>query len=280
MMKKILLSLLVVAFATSINAQVETPQPSPKSKLEQKVGLTDVTIEYSRPGVKGRKIFGDLVPYGKVWRTGANENTKITFSNDVVIDGKTLKKGTYALYTRPNANSWDIIFYSDANNWGNPRKWDESKVALSTTTKVFPMPMNMETFMIVVDDITDTSAMLGILWEKSYVGIKFEVPTAKLVDANITKVMSGPSASDYYNAAVYYFGANRDINKAKVWIDKAINMTSKNPRFWYIYRQALIHKKAGSKKTARKAAKLSKELAQKAGNTGYVKMNEKLLKSL
>lgn len=279
-MKKLFLTLLVVAFTTNINAQITTPQPSPKSKLEQKVGLTDVTVEYSRPGVKGRTIFGDLVPYGKIWRTGANENTKVSFSTDVIINGKTLKKGTYALYTKPNASSWEILFYTDANNWGTPKKWDNSKVALSTTVKVMPMPMNMETFMIVIDDITNSSAMLGMLWEKSYVGVKFEVPTAKLVDASIQKVMNGPSAADYYNAAVYYNGNNGDISKAKIWIDKAVELTNSKPKFWYIHQQALIYKKAGDKRGAKKAAKRSLELAKKAKYDTYIKKNQDLLKTL
>ena len=111
-MKKLLLLALAFTFSFQINAQVETPQPSPSSKLEQKVGLTDITIDYSRPGVKGRTVFGDLVPFGKVWRTGANARTKITFSNDVVVGEKELKAGTYAIFTIPQADAWEIIFYT------------------------------------------------------------------------------------------------------------------------------------------------------------------------
>ena len=126
----------VVALSTNINAQLKTPAPSPASKIEQKVGLTDVTVEYSRPSMKGRAVFGNLVPYGKLWRTGANQNTKVTFSDDVTIDGKTLKKGTYAVYTKPGKDAWEVLFYSDANNWGTPQNWDDAKVAVSTTAKV------------------------------------------------------------------------------------------------------------------------------------------------
>ncbi len=107
-------------------ARIATPQPSPSSKLEQTVGLTSVTVEYSRPAMRGREIFGDLVPFGKTWRTGANANTKVTFGDDVTIDSKTLKAGTYAIYSVPNKNSWDIMFYSDASNWGTPQKWDDT----------------------------------------------------------------------------------------------------------------------------------------------------------
>lgn len=279
-MKKLLLVVLVVAFAFNTNAQVQTPQPSPKSTLQQKVGLTDVTVTYSRPGVKGRKIFGNLVPFGKVWRTGANENTTVTFSHDVVIDGKTLKKGTYALYTKPNAGSWEVMFYTDTKNWGNPQEWDDSKVALTTKAQVIPMPVNVETFTITIDDITNNSALLGMLWEKAYVGVKFEVPTDKLVSAGIKKVMAGPSVADYFNSAVYYLNSGGDINKAKMWIDKAVEMTEEKPRFWYIHQQALIYKAAGDKAGAKKAAMRSLELAKAANYGAYIKKNEDLLKTL
>ena len=112
-MKKLTLLAFALTLMFSVNAQIETPQPSPFTKIEQKVGLTDVTLEYSRPGMRGRTIFGDLVPYGKLWRTGANKNTMITFSDDVVVDGQTLKAGSYAIFVTPSAKSWDVIFYSD-----------------------------------------------------------------------------------------------------------------------------------------------------------------------
>ncbi|MCF2873081.1 MULTISPECIES: DUF2911 domain-containing protein [unclassified Tenacibaculum] len=276
-MKKLLLSLFVVAISANVNAQVKTPAPSPASKLEQQVGLTDVTVEYSRPGMRGRTIFGDLVPYGKVWRTGANQNTKVTFSDDVTIDGKELKKGTYALYTKPNKDSWEVIFYSDANNWGTPRKWDDSKVALSTTAKVEKMPMKIETFTLTIDNIKNSSAVLGMLWENAYVGVKFNTPTDKGVEASIAKIMSGPSAGDYFSSAKYYLDEGKDIQKAKEWINKAVDMTKDRPRFWYLRQQSLILAKAGDKKGAIAAAKASLAGAEKAGNADYVKMNKEFL---
>lgn len=278
-MKKLLFSLLTIA-AFTINAQVKTPAPSPSSKLEQKVGLTDVSVEYSRPSAKGRTIFGDLVPFGKLWRTGANGNTKITFSDDVVINGETLKKGSYALFTKPNTTSWDVIFYSETNNWGTPKQWNDAKVALQTVAKPEKMPMKVETFTISIDDLTNNSGVLGLLWENTYVGVKFETPTDKMVQENITKVMAGPSAADYYNSAVYYLTENKDINKAKKWIDKAITMTNKSPKFWYLHQQALIHKKAGDKAGAKKAAEHSLKLAKEAKYDSYIKKNKDLLKTL
>lgn len=277
-MKKIILSLFVVAISSSINAQIETPAPSPFSKTEQKVGLTDVTLEYSRPSMKGRKIFGGLEDYGKVWRTGANANTKLTFSTDFMVDGKTLKKGTYALYTIPGEKTWDVLLYTDASNWGTPRKWDESKVAAKVTVAPIQIPMPIETFTITFDDLTNNSAVIGIMWEDVYVGLKFETPTDKMVDANIAKVMNGPSANDMYGAAVYYLQAGKDIKQAQVWIDKAVEMTSEKPRFWYLRQQSLIHAKAGNTKGAIAAAKASLKYATEAGNAGYIKMNKASLK--
>lgn len=173
-MKKIILSLFVIAISFATNAQ-KKPKASPFSKIVQTVGFTDITVEYSRPGMKDRAIFGELVPYGKVWRTGANQNTKVTFSKDVTIGGKSVKAGTYALYTTPNKDSWDVIFYADATNWGNPKKWDESKVAAKVSVAVQPMPMKIETFTITFDDLTNNSTVLGLLWENTYVGAKINV---------------------------------------------------------------------------------------------------------
>ena len=277
-MKKLLLVFAVFAMAFNVNAQIETPQPSPAAKVEQKVGLTDVSIEYSRPNMRGRTVFGDLVPYGKMWRTGANKNTMVTFSNDVTVGGTELKAGSYAIFTMPSEKSWDVIFYADTNNWGVPRDWDESKVAAKVTAEVFPMPMKIETFTITFDDLSNDSAVIGMLWENVYVGVKFEVPTDKAVTAAIDKVMKGPGAGDYYAAARYYLEADKDINQAVKWIDTAIDMTKDQPRFWWLRQQSLIHAKAGNKDKAIAAAKASLAGAKEAGNEGYVKMNTESLK--
>ncbi|WP_299890852.1 DUF2911 domain-containing protein [uncultured Lacinutrix sp.] len=277
-MKKLLTIVLVLAVSFTINAQIETPQPSPFSKIEQKVGLTDVTLEYSRPGMRGRTIFGDLVPYGKLWRAGANKNTMISFSDAVTIGGKELKAGDYAIFITPNATSWEVVFYSNTDNWGTPREWDESKVAAKVTTEVMKMPMKVETFTMTFDDLTNDSAMLGMIWEDVYTAVKISVPTAKKVEASISKVMNGPAAGDYFSAARYNLESNGDIKEAVKWIDKAVEMTKAEPRFWYLRQQSLIHAKAGNKKGAIKAAKASLAGAEKANNADYVKMNKESLK--
>ncbi|WP_370226095.1 DUF2911 domain-containing protein [Mesoflavibacter sp.] len=277
-MKKLITLLMVFAVTFTVNAQIETPQPSPLQKIEQKVGLTDVSVQYSRPSMKGRTIFGDLVPYGKLWRTGANQNTMVTFSTDVMVGESTLKAGSYAIFSKPNKDNWEVIFYSDTNNWGTPQKWDDSKVAATVNAKVYDIPMDIETFTVSFDDLTNDSAVLGIMWEKTYVAVKFDVPTDKAVTTAINKVMNGPSADDYYAAARYYLESGKDINKAVVWMDKAIDMTKENPRFWWLRQQSLIKAKAGDTKGAIKAAKASLEGAEKAGNADYIKMNKDSLK--
>ena len=273
-MKKIFLFACAGIMSLALNAQITTPQPSPASKIEQKVGLTDVTIEYSRPSMKGRTIFGDLVPFDKMWRFGANKNTTITFSDDVKVGENELKAGSYAIFAKPSQTSWEIYFYSDTNNWGTPREWDDAKVAAKVTAETNDIPFDVETFTLDVNNLTNNGATLDIIWEKTYLAVPFTVPTGKAVEASIDKVMSGPGAGDYYSAAVYYLQEGKDINKAKMWIDKAIDLTKDQPRFWYLRQQSLIHAKAGDVKGAIEAAKKSLAGAEAAGNADYVKMNK------
>lgn len=261
-----------------VELKITTPQPSPWGELEQKVGLTDVTIEYSRPGMRGRAIFGDLVPFGKTWRTGANANTKVTFSSDVTVDGQTLKAGSYGLYTVPNKDKWEVMFYSESDKRGVPSDWDDAKVAAKTTVDVYPMPMPIETFTITIDDVANNSAVIGLLWEKTYIGIKFEVPTDALVSASIDAVLAAtPKAGDYYNAAVYYSQNDKDVKKAGEWMEKAMSMTEK-PAFWQLIQQSLVYAKMGDTDKAIATAKKSLAGAQEAKNDAYIKMNTESLK--
>ncbi len=276
-MKKLSLLLFALVLSFSVQAQINTPAPSPFSKVEQKVGLTDVSLEYSRPSMRGRTIFGDLVPYDKLWRTGANGYTLISFSNDVTIDGQDVKAGTYSIFTKPSASSWEVFFYADTQGGGTPRNWDDSKVVAKTTAQIYPMPEPVETFTMTFDDLHSNGATLGFIWEKVYVGVKFEVPTDVAVMEAIDKTMTGPGAGDYYTAAVYYMSEGKDIAKAKEWMDKAISMTEK-PAFWQLRQQSLIYAKAGDKKGAISVAKKSLAAAEEAGNSDYVKMNKDSLK--
>ena len=272
-MKKIIIALTILMTTYATQAQVKTPQASPKSVVNQVVGLTEVEIDYSRPSARGRAVFGDLVPFGKLWRTGANANTTISFSEDVVIDGKTLKKGKYALYTTPRADSWEIVFYSNTDNWGNPEVWDEAKVALKTNVKPETLNRNVETFTIGINNLDNNFAHLELSWEKTLVAVKFDVPTQKTAIASIEKALAGPTAGDYYSSAQYFFQSNGDLNKALVYVNKALEMSKDKP-FWYSRLKSLIQAKLGDKKGAIETAKISLAAAKEAKNNDYVKMNE------
>lgn len=278
-MKKLAVLVCVALVSFSMEAQITTPQASPFSTLKQTVGLTDVTVEYSRPSMRGRTIFGDLVPYDKLWRTGANGYTLITFSNDVKIASQDVKAGTYSIFTKPGTASWEVFFYTDTQGGGTPRDWDDNKVVAKATAQVFPMPegTTIESFTITIDDLTSSSANLGMMWENVYVAVPFEVPTDAAVEKDIDRALGGPSADDYYAAAVYYSSEGKDINKAKEWMDKAMAMT-KEPAFWQLRQQSLIQAKTGDKKAAIATAKKSLVAAEAAGNADYVKMNKDSIK--
>lgn len=270
-MKKQLVALFLFVFITA-QAQIKAPQASPRGIVKQEVGLTQVEVDYFRPSARGREVFGELVSFGKLWRTGANANTIISFSEEVIIDGKTLPAGHYALYTLPNHNNWDVIFYNDTNNWGTPKEWDETKVLLKTNVNPESMNDFTETFTINISAISNESALLELMWEKTKVSVKFEVPTDKTVMKNIQTVMNGPSADDYFAAAQYYYQSNKESQKALEWVNKAIAMKGEDA-FWYLRLKALLHYRLGEKKNALETAKRSLESAQKANNSDYVKLN-------
>lgn len=271
-MKKILIAFAFIIAPFIADAQLKTPQASPKATVFQTVGLTDVEIVYCRPAARGRAVFGNLVPFGKVWRTGANENTTISFSEDVVIDGKTLPKGKYALYTIPKIESWEVIFYSTTNNWGNPEVWNEANVVLRTTVKEEALSKPVESFTIGIGNITADTADLDMAWENSSVSMKFTVPTQKEVLANIEKVLAGPTSADYFSAAQYIFQSNGDNTKAMTYMNKAMEMSTEKP-YWYTRQKSLIQARAGDKKGAIETANLSLAAAEAAKNQDYVKMN-------
>ena len=272
-MKKIIVVLAVFMSQFAVQAQIKTPQASPRAIVSQMVGLTEVELNYSRPGAKGRPVFGNLVPFGKLWRTGANENTTISFSDDVIIDGKTLKKGKYALYSVPRIESWDIIFYTATDNWGLPQEFDETKVALRTTVKEEAISKPVESLTINISGLDTSSAYLEIFWENSFVSLKFEVPTQKTAMASIEKVLNGPSANDYYSAANFLFQTNTDIAKSLVYVNKSLELSKDKP-FWFLRLKSLIQAKQGDKSGAIETAKLSLEAAEEAKNQDYVKMNK------
>jgi tetratricopeptide (TPR) repeat protein len=279
-MKKIIFILAVIIANFTIEAQVKTPQPSPKSTLNQVVGLTDVVVEYNRPSAKGRVVFGDLVSFGKTWRTGANANSTVSFSDDVTIAGKQLKKGKYAIFTVPKADIWEVNFYSATDNWGTPENWDENKVAARVMVDPIMLGNHVETFTISINNLTNDSATLDIFWEKTMVSVKFEVPSQKMAMASIEKTLAGPTAGDYFSSAQYLLQSDGDLNKALEYINKAVGMTKSGADvpFWYLRQKSLIQAKLGDKKGAIETAQLSLAGATKEKNDDYVKMNNDSIK--
>ncbi len=274
-MKKLIVVLVAILANYIVEAQVKTPQSSPESTILQTVGLTKVEVVYHRPSIKGRIVFGELVPFGKVWRTGANENTTISFSEDVVIDGKSLAKGKYALYTLPKADNWEVIFYKTTDNWGTPDTWDEANVILRTNTKPVITDRRLETFTISFGNIDLDSATLELAWEKTYINMKFDVPTKKAVTASIEKVLAGPTAGDFFSAGQYYFQSNSDLNKSLELVNKGISLVKAGDDipFWYLRQKSLIQAKLNDTQGAIESAKLSLAGATKAKNNDYIKMN-------
>jgi hypothetical protein len=275
-MKKLILTLVTfaaVGFFSLATAQIKTPAASPTAKITQNVGLTDVTVEYSRPSVKGRTIFGGLVPYGDMWRTGANKNTIVTFSAPVKIAGKDVKAGSYSLFTVPGQTEWDIIFYTDTENWGVPEKWDATKEAVRFKAKAEKMDFNIESFMIELNDLTNDGFTFGIGWEKTWVGFDVKLTTDEVVSASIKKVMAGPASDDYYAAGRYYFEAGKDMKQAYDWIHKSNEMDGADVKFWKLRQESLVLAALGKYKDAVAVAEKSKALAVEAKNKDYERMN-------
>ncbi len=278
MMRKVLLNLsallLLLSFsALDLNGQIKTPAPSPSSELKQTVGLTDVTIVYSRPNVKGRATFAEdgLVPLGKPWRLGANAATKFSFSEDVMIAGSKLKAGDYAVLATPGAAEWKFMFYSyESGNWGS---YLEKEAAAVVSVKPLTGDKNVESMSFYIANVQAASADIVFSWEKTKVVLPLEADTDKQVMASIESVLNGPSQNDYFAAATYYHESGKDLNQALAWVEKAT--AGDEPRFWQVRRKALILADLGKKEAAVKAAQLSLELAEKAGNEDYVRMNKK-----
>ncbi len=260
--------------ATGVNAQFKAPAPSPSQTIKQAFALSDISIEYSRPSAKGRVIYGDLVPFGKVWRTGANGATKITFGEDVKVEGTDVKAGTYALYTMPNKDSWDIMLYKDLTLGGNVAEYKaENEVA---HFKVKPKALNdkVETFTIDVADVTATTTNIELNWEKTRVSFSVVAD----IDAKMMKSIDNALAADtrpYFQSANYYYENNKDLAKALEWVNKGIE---NNPKaFWMVMLKAKIQAKQKDSKGAVASAEQVITLATEAKNDDYVAQAKKLI---
>lgn len=273
---RVLILICSLFFALPALAQLQTPQISPLQVVEQRVGITDIKVSYHRPSVKNRIIFGDLVPYDKIWRTGANDNTTIEFSESVRIQNQEISAGKYAIYTIPNMRSWEIIFYADTDNSGLPDVWEDEKVVARFRGEVSSLPLSYESFSIGFDRISHDSVDLIFLWEKTFVHITIKLNTDMLVMKSIEETMeNSPSLSDYYDAAVYYLETDKDMYKAILWMNKAIDALGEDATYFMYRQQALIYAKIGERRKAIRAAEKSLELARKIGNEDYINLNTK-----
>lgn len=276
-MKRLLTIFLAAAISSHSNAQqLTTPQPSPTQTVKQNFSTGSIELSYSRPGKKGRVIFGDLVPFGKVWRTGANGATTLSFSDDVTIGGKEIKAGKYGLLTIPNEQKWTIIISNDVNVT-SPAAYKQENDVVRLEAAVTALPKTVENFTINFADITGSTTNVELTWDKTTVSFPVSTNTEARVMKQIDDVMNKDN-KPYFSAAQYYYDNGKDLKQALDWVNKAVE--SNKEAFWMFMLKARIHSKLGDKASAKTAANMVIDLATKAMNDDYVKMANDFLKSL
>lgn len=265
----------VMLFSMLTMAQLDHPKASPAAQLVQQIGLTTIEVQYSRPAVRGRTIFGDLVPYGRIWRVGANESTKITVDSPVTVLGNELPRGTYALYAFPEADEWQIVFHKNTTHWGDGRReYDPNEDAFRVRLKPQVSQSHQENFLIAFDDITHNSAHLILHWAKTRILIPISVDTHAVMEAQITnEIAQDPSAQTYYEAARYYVEQDIKYPTALEFLNKAIALGGDT---YYFHRvKSLAEAHLGDFKAAIRSAEKSLQLAEAQGKDEFVRMNRK-----
>ncbi len=273
--KKISLSLLALAMAFGASAQtVKVPAPSPLQTLKQNFALSEITIEYSRPSARGRVVFGDVVPFGKVWRTGANGSTKITFGEDVKVEGKAVKAGTYALYSMPGKDSFTFMFYKDLKLGGDVSNYKAENELIRFTVKSSKLTEKVETFTMNVADITASSSNIELTWENTRAAFNVTADIDASIMASIDKAINKDN-KPYYQAASYYYDNNKDMKVALEWVNKAVEQ---NPKaYWVMLLKAKIELKLKDKAAAKASAEKVIEMAKADQDDSYIKNGENLL---
>ncbi|SFO41231.1 Protein of unknown function [Algoriphagus ornithinivorans] len=269
----------LLSFSFGFAQQIQMPQASPSAKISQKVGLTDVTVDYSRPSTKGRKIFGELVPFGQVWRTGANSATTVEFSTEVNIQGNSIPKGKYALYSIPGKNKWTVVLSKNTQLWGAIGYSPEDDILRFDVTPN-KLSRKYETFEISFNNMTDNGADLSMKWENTRVDFRITTEVDPIVMAQIKENVIDTKTKDpslLYAASSYYFTNNKDLDQAYEWISESV---SSDPKYWTMHLKAKIEAKLGKKEAAKTSAKESMKMAEEAKNPDYVGLNERLIKSL
>lgn len=275
-MKKSLLICLAVFCMLEGSAQLRTPAPSPTQTIKQDFGLANIELSYSRPGMKGRKIFGDLVPFGKVWRTGANSATTITFGEEVTIGDKKIPAGKYGLLTIPERKTWTVIITKQLDVT-SPAAYKEDMDVVRVEAKTYNMDESVETFTMQFANIKPNSCELHLMWDKTAVILPVSTDVEAKIMGQIDQLMNKDNRP-YYAAALYYMENGKDLNQSLAWFDKAVEA---NPdAFWMHHQRANCLAKLGKIDDAKKAAEKSKELAAAQKNDDYVRLNDKLLAEL
>lgn len=277
MLKKLIAcTAILFILAESEAQQLRTPQPSTTQTIKQDFGIGSVELSYSRPNMKGRKIFGDLVPFGKVWRTGANNATTLTFTDTVLVGGTKLAPGKYGLLTIPNKDEWTVIF-SKQTNVTSPVDYKQESDAARINVKPAQLKENHETFTMQFANIKSSSLDLQMVWDNTVVNVPITTEVESRVMAQINNAMNRDNRP-YFQAAMYYMETGRDLNQAITWLDKALEQ---NPNaFWVVHQKANALAKQGKKAEAKAAAQKSMDMAMTAKNDDYVELNKKLLASL
>lgn len=277
-MKKLLLLSAMAIFTIAANAQIKTPAPSPTQTIKQDFALSNIELSYSRPGIKDRKIYVDLAPDGKLWRTGANAATTLTFGDEVIIGGKKIPAGKYGLLSIPSKNSWTLIITKQTDvTSGSDGKYKESEDVVRVIAKPSKLSPRVETFTIQFANIKNASCDLQIMWDDVLVTLPITADIDAKIMASIDNSLQSEKPS-YMPAAVYYLENGKDLNKANDWIAKAVQ--AQPEAYWVRYQQARILAKMGKKAEARTAAQKSMELATNAKNADYVELNKKLISGL
>jgi Protein of unknown function (DUF2911)/Tetratricopeptide repeat len=275
-MKQIFLAAAAVFMLLSADAQLRTPAPSPTQTIKQDFGLASVELSYSRPGMKNRRVFGDLVPFGKVWRTGANQATTLTFGEEVTIGGKKIPAGKYGLLSIPAKNKWVLIITKQLDVT-NPAAYKEEMDVVRVEVKTMKMEDDMETFTMQFANVKPNSCELHLMWENTAVALPITTDVETKVMAQIDQQMNKDNRP-YYNAALYYMDNGKDLNQALAWFDKAAELQP--TAYWIHHQRANCLAKLGKKDEAKAAAEKSKALAIDQKNDDYVKLNDKLLAEL
>lgn len=259
------------------HAQIQVPATSVAEQSSIQIGLTNFEINYSRPSVKGRQIFGELLPYNKVWRTGANTATLIRFDKKVKIGEQELAPGLYSLFSIPNEQKWTFIFNQDTTLWG-AYGYDESKDVLRHEVKTKHLQDRVETMEFRWMNITDTSVKLTLEWENVRASLPIHVFTDEQVATQVTAQLNDEAKGrDYYQAAYYYWRNNIDLNQAYEWMNKYVAMSE--GKYWTLRKKALLEKDLGKHKEAENSMQMSLDLATKSKDEHYIDMNTKSLAS-